>query len=348
MGKSLQTPEVTVLITAHNEAEQIEPCLHAILEQNFPMERVEILLIDDRSTDRTAEYARRMCGDRLRVVRIDHPPERLTTRQVALDTGIRMARGEVVLITDVDGRVPREWIHELTGHLSHRDGAVSAPVIFAGGWRVMARYQTLDALVRFTLYRWANRHGLASGLVGANLAVRRSAYLQSGGLEAVGFAPAEDLALGAALSHSGWTLRYLTRPVVRNEACRRVSELIARDRRRVRHGARSLTLITLAYLLVNWLLIGLAVALGGIWMLLLVVRYLVGMFGIVTAVTQYGSLRLLKWVYLYEPLILLQLTWVYLSNLVRPRLRWGGQTYDRRGPIRSEAAAERSSGSLAE
>ena len=59
MSADTPQPEITVLIAAHNEAERIEGCLHAVLEQDYPMERVEIVLVDDRSTDDTAARARR-------------------------------------------------------------------------------------------------------------------------------------------------------------------------------------------------------------------------------------------------------------------------------------------------
>src|SRR5688500_1018577 len=126
-------PEITVLITAHNEAERIQPCLRSVMAQDYPMERVEILLVDDRSSDGTADLARQLGIYSLRILRLEEPQDRLTSRQTALDMGFREARGEVVLVMDAGGRAPREWIRELTGHLGFRDGAVTAPAIFAGG-----------------------------------------------------------------------------------------------------------------------------------------------------------------------------------------------------------------------
>ncbi len=331
-------PQVTVLITAHNEAESIQACLHAILGQDYPMERVELLLVDDRSTDGTAARALELGIPTLRVIRIDAPPDGLTTRQAALDLGLREARGEIVMIADAGGRVPREWMRELTGHMSYRDAAVTGPVIFAGRPRWLARFQSLDALVTFNLCAWSQRHRIPAGVFAANLVLRRQAYLDIGGFERIGFATAPDLALGRALAQAGWSIRYLTAPAVQNLCSRRLGELISRRRRRTRSQATVIVLIFLAMVLSNWFLLGAAIGWGGIWVSLLFLRYLAGVTAITFAIGKYGPDRLQS-LWLFEPLLTLVLTFVYLSLLVSPSWRWGGIHYDRRG--QPEGAADR-------
>jgi len=332
-----QPPEITVLITAHNEAEYIQSCLRSILSQDYPMERVEILLVDDRSNDETAARARTLDSEALRVLRIDNPPEKLTARQAALDLGFREARGEVVLVTDAGGRVPREWIREMTGHLGYRDGAATGPVVFAGGQPFLARFQTLEMLTTFTLLRWISRHGKAAGVIGANMAIRREAYLETGGFPTIGFALAEDLALGEALMRSGWSVRYLTGPSTLKPACETVREQIGRARRRAQKLAPTMKSLSLLLMFSN-LLAGLLALIGlthvwphwgKFWVTLFLLRYALGMFAIGLNLTQYGAYDLLKWVWLFEPLITLQNLWVTLGNWIAPRWEWGGLTYDR-------------------
>jgi cellulose synthase/poly-beta-1,6-N-acetylglucosamine synthase-like glycosyltransferase len=340
MNAATSQPELTVLITAHNEADRIQPCLHAIAEQDYPLERIEILLVDDRSSDGTAERARATELDGLRVLRIDDLPEKgLTARQAALDRGFKEARGEVVLVTDADGRAPREWIRELTGHLGYRDGAATAPVVFAGGSPFLARYQTLDMFVLFTLQRWANRHGRATGINGANMAVRREAYLETGGFPSVGFALGEDQALGRALCRAGWSLRYLSGPACQKQAAKSIVDLLGRARRRSYDMSPALRGITLLMIITNLILIGAAAVWGGFWLFVLLARYAIGMLMIGISASQYGSYDTIHWVWLYEPMMTFLGVWVHLGNLIRPHWRWGGVSYDRPVPEPSPPAA---------
>ncbi len=336
-----QQPEITVLVAAHNEAERIQACLNAIVKQDYPMERVEILLVDDRSTDDTVERALAMNIKGLRVLRIDTVPEKLTARQAALHEGMMEARGEIVLITDAGGRVPREWIRELSGHLGYRDGAATAPVLFAGPGHAFNRYQTVDSLVRFTLFRWAYMHKFISGLQGANMAVRREAYLETGGFPVIGFAPAEDLALASALMRANWSMRYLPGPAVLNPTCRSIFELVSRSRRRIHNTPPALTSVATICIVSNIILVLLALFGHGIWLSILLIRYVIGLLVIGVAVSQYGLHKLHYWILVYEPLMTLLGLWVFFSNLVKPQWQWGGLSYDKQGPT---AAAGKSGG----
>lgn len=319
-------PQISVLITAHNEADRIQSCLQAIINQDYPMERVEILLVDDRSTDGTADRARAMNLPNLRVLRLDEVVPPLTTRQTALDMGIREARGEVVLIADAGGRVPREWIRELSGHIGYRDGAVTAPVIFAGRPRFLARFQTVDSLLTYNFYFWSHRRRSPSGVYAANLAIRRQAYIDIGGFEKIGFAPAPDLALGQALVRGNWDVRFLLGPAVQNLCAPNLKELVARRVRRFRNIPRHINLFFILMILSNLILLGLTVAFGGIWISILILRYVLGLFFIAAAIEKYGAHRLTS-ILLYEPVLTFIGAWSYLSWMFAHNWSWGDVTY---------------------
>ena len=333
MPESTPKPEITVLITAHDEAEHIQGCLQSIMAQDYPMERVEILLVDDRSSDGTAERAREMGLDCLRLATIEERPVKLTARQAALDRGLSEALGEIVLITEADGRVPRDWIRELSGHMGFRDGAATGPVIFAGGRRLFTTLQTLSSALNYAYYRWAQRSQMTTGLLGANVAVRREAYLETGGFPAIGFAADEDVALARALGDAGWSIRHLNEPPMLNPTCSGLGELIGRARRKMRSAPPMLTLFALTLILSNLLLAGLAVMFGGIWIWMLALRYLLGLMGINLAAAQYASLNLKFEALLFEPVMTLLGLWVFTLNLFWPRWTWAGIAYDRKGPI---------------
>ncbi len=321
-------PQISVLITARNEADRIESCLHAIMAQDYPMERVEILLVDDRSDDGTADRARRLQLPNLRVLRLDEPLPGLTTRQSALDLGIRQARGEIVMIADAGGRVSYEWIRELAGHMGYRDGAVTAPVIFAGRPRFLARFQTIDSLLNYNLYTWLHRRGSGCGVFAANLALRRQAYIDIGGFEKIGFAPAPDLALGEALCRGHWSVRYLLDPAVQNLSAPNLTAVVERRSRRARSYTRLINSIYLLMIFSNWILLALGLWLGGAWLTLLLIRYLAGMFFIAASIAKYGAHRLSS-IWLYEPVLSFVGAWSYIGLLTGSTWSWGGIRYQR-------------------
>jgi glycosyltransferase involved in cell wall biosynthesis len=116
------TPKLTVLLPAYNEEEAIRDVLEEVVEalaDDGPS--YEILVVDDASTDRTAELAEcfaRTCWQCS--VRVIRRPERRGAG-AARKVGIRQARGEIVVMLDADGSYPPECIGELLPHFPAYD-----------------------------------------------------------------------------------------------------------------------------------------------------------------------------------------------------------------------------------
>jgi cellulose synthase/poly-beta-1,6-N-acetylglucosamine synthase-like glycosyltransferase len=328
-------PELTVLLVAHNREETIEAALHSILEQDYPMERVEILLVADRCRDRTVERARAIAGNTLRTIAIDTPPEGMTARQAALHTGLTEARGEIVLLARADGRVPRDWVHQMSGHMSFRDGAITAPVIYAGARHFFARYQTLDAMAAFGLSYWMASHGMAAPVTGGNLIVQRDAYLETGGFPAIGFAPDEGAALGVRLKRAGWSVRYLTAPVTRNPAAAGWGDLLTHARRHD-HSVPWLFSFVYGMAIASFLiLLVCAMSFHGVWWFWFALRYALGMAMTAVGVTLCGSYGLLRSLWYYEPVMALLNVAVFIhQRVLRRPWRWEDVRYDDKEPLK--------------
>jgi chlorobactene glucosyltransferase len=95
-------PLVSVVIPARNEARNIEPCVRSVLATAYAS--LEVIVVDDRSTDGTAEIVAPMTGGRLRLVRGTEPPPGWFGKQWAIVQGYRVATGELLLFTDADTR----------------------------------------------------------------------------------------------------------------------------------------------------------------------------------------------------------------------------------------------------
>ncbi len=151
---------ITVVIPAYNEEKNIGVCLRCILDQKRSAE--EIIVVDNNSTDRTAEIARNFGA---RVVE-----ERLKGIAHARNAGFDAATGDIIARTDADSCVPRDWIMRIENIFADSSiDAVSGPGILDNHrW----------TLIPFRFYTWifVLLSGGVSPMVGPNMAIRRDAW----------------------------------------------------------------------------------------------------------------------------------------------------------------------------
>lgn len=100
-------PSVTVIIAARNEAGCIKKCVDSILANDFPKYKFEIIVVDDQSTDNTAEIASSIDKE---VVRVVTTAGRSGGKKAALEYGIGMAVYPVIITTDADSLVGNKWL----------------------------------------------------------------------------------------------------------------------------------------------------------------------------------------------------------------------------------------------
>ena len=103
-------PLVSVIIPARNEARNIERCVRSVLAT--PYTPLEVIVVDDRSTDGTAELVEPAtgAGGRVRLVRGVEPPPGWFGKQWAIVQGYRVSNGELLLFADADTRHEPELI----------------------------------------------------------------------------------------------------------------------------------------------------------------------------------------------------------------------------------------------
>jgi len=97
-------PSVTIIVPTYNEAGLIEKKLDDISRQDYPKDRIEVLVIDSASSDGTASIARRWSEEHpdLKISVIEEPSRR--GKAYALNRALSYASGEIVVITDADSR----------------------------------------------------------------------------------------------------------------------------------------------------------------------------------------------------------------------------------------------------
>jgi glycosyltransferase involved in cell wall biosynthesis len=123
-------PFISVVIGARNEAGYIEGCVRSLLEDDYPADRLEVLVVDGQSNDGTPDIVRKLTEADPRVRLIDNP-RRITP--VAFNLGIQNARGEIISIVGGHSYVEKGFLR-LTARalLDHPDawvmGGASLPI----------------------------------------------------------------------------------------------------------------------------------------------------------------------------------------------------------------------------
>ncbi|MEP7384052.1 MAG: glycosyltransferase family 2 protein [Gemmatimonadota bacterium] len=204
---------VSVLITAHDAAATITQPLRALARQSLrPGTRLEIVVVDDRSTDETLQLARAAAppGTTFRRIDAHHDPRR-TARVAALHCALEASTGDVVLVLDADATPPPEWVADSCRALASSP-LVSWPIAFGAAAptteaRLVAAMQTADNALYLGVCDVLARLGLAAGCCFGAAAVRRELLERVGGFAALPFTLTEDLAFARAAHRIGARMR---------------------------------------------------------------------------------------------------------------------------------------------
>lgn len=213
-GVLAETPLVSVIVPARDEAENIEACVRSLTASDYPA--FEVIVVDDGSTDGTGDLARALeAGGARRFVVIDGAPlpKGWLGKPWACSQGHAAARGQLLLFTDAD----TTHAPDLLGRAVRGLGEEGADLFTVVGRQLMETFWErlvqpqifLMMFLRFPRFeqtaknaRW--RDAIANGQY---LLFRRDAYEHIGGHEAVRDEVVEDLALAQHVKRAGLRLR---------------------------------------------------------------------------------------------------------------------------------------------
>jgi cellulose synthase/poly-beta-1,6-N-acetylglucosamine synthase-like glycosyltransferase len=177
------TTSISILIPARNEAENIGHCLHHVLTQTYPSQLLEILVINDHSTDQTAALVRQMSDPLIRLLDL---PEGAAGKKAAITYGIGQARGDLIITTDADCTVPENWLQYLVSfYQAYGPVFITAPVNLVGENTALERFQSLDTLGTMILTGAGIQSATLHMSNGANLAYAKSAFEAVGGFSGI-------------------------------------------------------------------------------------------------------------------------------------------------------------------
>jgi poly-beta-1,6-N-acetyl-D-glucosamine synthase len=169
---------VSVVIAARNEEDRILPCLQSLEKLNYPPGKLEIIFVDDGSSDKTPNIIEKYCNNHnnWKLICIDEKSKKIKGKKNALLNGIKQSKGEIIFTTDADCIVPKNWIKEM---VSFFEPNVSMVIGHSPITRKKGLYQKIlqfDNLFSAVAASAPTKLGHPISSIGRNLAYRKSAY----------------------------------------------------------------------------------------------------------------------------------------------------------------------------
>lgn len=329
-------PSVSVIVPVRNEESNLETCVTSIALSAYPRELLEVIVVNDRSSDSTARIANELAS-RWDFVKVVHRTEESVAQNLqgkagALQAGFDIAQGEILLLTDGDCTVSKTWIDGMTAQFKDSSVGIVSGLTSVSGSSFFDRLQDVEWLYTQSMAAGGVGNGTRLGCFGNNMAVRRSVFVELGGYRNIHFSLTEDMALQNAAFEAGYKLRFaISRLVsVTTQPCRSFSEYVKQRHRWVRGGTglgmRAVIFVATSMTLWAGLAISMASSSWKSFWLFVVLRLLADSILIGYSARAIGRMRIIPM--LIPAMSILVLTELFIPFLVaRKTVIWKGQSF---------------------
>ncbi len=183
---------VSVLIAARNEEDKLEKTILDILAQNYPADLLQLIVVDDHSTDRTSGIILSFAPDGVKLIKLNEARALNSYKKKAITEAIKLSDSELIVTTDGDCRMGTEWLKTIVDFYESGDyKMVSSPVAFFEEKNSFEEMQSLEFLFLIGLGAAGIGNNMPSTCNGANLAYRRDVFHELKGFQGI-----DDLASG--------------------------------------------------------------------------------------------------------------------------------------------------------
>ncbi len=188
--RSLSQPPVSVVIAARNEEENIGALLQDLAAQDYPVDRYEVIIANDNSTDATAAIVAGYSAHYpfIKLINITATPVDFSPKKYALQCAVDRANGDIILATDADCRVGPRWISTMTAYMDEDTGFVIGFSQFGRRGQAqpfVQRFQAFDFVTLMGVAAAATHLRLPMAASGQNLGYRKAAFVAVNGYHPV-------------------------------------------------------------------------------------------------------------------------------------------------------------------
>lgn len=207
----------SILVSVKNEKDAIVDCLTALVAQDFGQEQMQIIVVDDNSSDGTLQRMHAFADESIACIHClenPNPSKYKSSKKAALEAAVEKARGDILLFTDADCRPEKGWVRSMISMFDDSVGLVAgfSPQTAPGGfWGDVLQIDAASAA-----FVAAGTIGLGRGVTctGRNLAVRRRALFDIGGYASLpdSLSGDDDFLLHNISRHPRWKVKYAFDP----------------------------------------------------------------------------------------------------------------------------------------
>jgi len=201
-----QWPMISILVPMRNEAVNVNALVENLLELDYPSDRMEILIGEDRSTDQTSELLEKQASldPRIRVVLITEDLPDLKAKANVIGQLIPHAKSDYYFITDADVRLPANWLKAYLSVITDKAGVIGGTTVVKvhDFWTAL---QNIDWIFAQGLLYTAGKNFRTVATSGTNMLVTRKVCEAVGGYDKIPFWLTEDIGILTAARKSGFT-----------------------------------------------------------------------------------------------------------------------------------------------
>ena len=251
--KNREKNSVSIIVAAKNEEQTIKNCVESLLAQDYPKSILEIVIIDDHSTDKTYEILKSCEGQypELKIIslknqntstniinsQLNKKPHQ-SSKKSALEFGIKKAAGKLLLFTDADCEPPNTWVKEMAACFDNDVGVVAgfSPLIDKTN-SLPGKLFELDSLVAATTAAAGLSLNKPITCTGRNFAYRKKVFMQVNGFTDIlqSVSGDDDLFLHLVKQKTNWKIKYNTsgRSIVPSYQTKTLNQFFLQKRRHI-------------------------------------------------------------------------------------------------------------------
>jgi len=178
---------ISVIIAARNEEKYLPGLCEALLSQNYPREKFEVIIVNDRSTDKTAkiitEFQRKF--PQLRSVNIKSESGKLVGKKNALNAAINKAKFGILAFTDADCRPSKNWLKEINAHFADQIDFVAGYSPLLVKRKIFSDLKNLERASHFAVVAGSLGWNWKITCSARNMAYRKDVFFRSGGFNGI-------------------------------------------------------------------------------------------------------------------------------------------------------------------
>jgi len=326
-------PSVSVVVAARNEEKNIGTCLVSLSNLIYANGKLEIIIVDDFSEDRTGTIIDEFIKDKSLFKKIiPDKNSSLKGKVNAVASAIKIASGEIILLTDADCEVSVTWAETLASFYKKDVGIVNGFTTINNG-NIFSALQSIDLVFLLSVASGSINLKYPVSSIGNNMSFRKLAYSEAGGYEKFPFSVTEDFSLLhgiAGLKKYKIIYPLLKESLVISKPCTGLKELMSQKKRWGRGGleAPAIGFLMMGIAFISNLLVLLTpLFFSSVWLYLAVFKIIVDYLFLYPVHSVLGIKNQLKYYLFFQVYFILYTTILPLILIFTRKISWKGRNY---------------------